>query len=62
MRHLLRAERVEGAVAVRTDALAQRGCAAGQVVLKNVCGTGVDFVTTRALPRADQDLRGTDHE
>lgn len=30
----------------------------GQVVVKNVCGTGADFVATRALPRTDETAGG----
>lgn len=30
----------------------------GQVVVKDVCGTGADFVATRALPRTDETAGG----
>ena len=54
--------RIFEAVAQLDGVILEAPVTPGQVVLKNVCGTGADFVTTRALPRADQDLGGTDHE
>ena len=33
----------------------------GQAAVKNVCGTGVDFVATRGMPRADEAAGGASH-
>lgn len=51
-------ERVFDVVATLDSVTVTAPVRLGQVVVKDVCGTGADFVATRALPRTDETAGG----
>ena len=54
-------ERIFEAVALLDGVTLEAPVRLGQAVVKSVCGAGVDFVTTRSLPRTDE-TGGAAHE
>ena len=54
-------ERIFEAVALLDGVTLEAPVRLGQKVAENVCGSGVDFVTTRAMPRTDA-AGGAEHE
>ena len=51
-------ERIFEAVALLDGVTVEAPVRLGQVVVRDVCGTGADFVATRALPRTDETAGG----
>ena len=54
-------ERIFEAVALLDGVTLEAPVRLGQAAVKNVCGTGVDFVATRGMPRADEAAGGASH-
>ena len=51
-------ERIFDVVAALDGITVEAPVRLGQVVVKDVCGTGADFVSTRALPQTDETAGG----